>query len=57
MNLWLKITPRLQHGPSEVLRNLLREFVVAPPNLFANTLSVLARYFTTGSKVESSHLQ
>ena len=56
LNLWLKITPRLQHGPTEVFRNLLREIVVAP-NFCANTLSLLARYFTTRSKVESSQLQ
>ena len=31
LNLWLKITPRLQQGPTEVLRNLVREIVVAPP--------------------------
>ena len=30
LNLWLKITPRLQLGPSEVLRNLLHELVIAP---------------------------
>ena len=56
LNLWLKITPRLQQGPTEVFRNLLREIVVAP-NLFANTLSLLAMYFTTRSRLESSQLQ
>ena len=30
LNLWLKITPRLQQGPTEVLHNLVRELVVAP---------------------------
>ena len=55
-NLWLKITPRLQQGPTEVLRNLPCEIVVAPI-CFANALSLLARYFTTRSKVESSQLQ
>ena len=38
LNLWLKITPRLQQGPTEVFRNLLREIVVAPPT-FSRTLS------------------
>ena len=56
MNLWLKITPRLHQGPGEVLHNLLPELVVGP-SFFANSLSVLARYFTTRSKVESSQLQ
>ena len=56
LNLWLKITPRLQQGPTEVLRNLPCEIVVAPI-FFANALSLLARYFTTRSKVESSQLQ
>ena len=55
-NLWLKITPRLQQGPTEVLRNLPCEIVVAPI-FFANALSLLARHFTTRSKVESSQLQ
>ena len=56
LNLWLKITPRLQQGPTEVLRNLVREIVVAP-NFFANDLSLMARCFTTRSRVESSQLQ
>ena len=56
LNLWLKITPRLREGPTEVLCNLPCEIVVAP-NFFANTLSLLARYFTTRSKVVSSQLQ
>ena len=57
LNLWLKKTPRHQQGPSEVLRNLRREIFAGPPNLFSTTLSLLARYFTTRSRVESSQLQ